>query len=364
MRYTTFGSKSGLRVSELGLGTSNFGTKWATGTDKAGSLAILDRFGKAGGTFIDTADTYQQGDSELYLADFLANDRDHFGVASKFTFGTAGQTGVGKTGNSRKAMKQSLEATLRRLSTDFLDLYWVHSPDFVTPIDEVVEGLDDLVRAGKILYGGLSNFPAWQVAEAVTASRAFGRNPIIGTQFEYSLAARDGERDLIPMAESLGLGAALYSPLGGGLLTGKYRLSPEGRLTTLNSIIQREDTQLKTAVVDTLLALSAETGLEPAVLAIAWLRARNVRSATALVAIVGPRTLAQLDSYLAALEVELEDEHYRRLDEASRPVLGIPHDSGIETRNAVLGGIAAGFVLPAGPRAVPAARADEGAHGA
>jgi len=347
MRYTTFGGRSGLRVSEYALGTSNFGTSWGTGADKPASKLVFDRFAEAGGTFIDTADTYQQGDSEKYLADFLATDREHFAVASKFTFGTAGQTGVSKTGNSRKTMRLALEKTLLRLGTDYVDLFWVHSPDFVTPVEEITEALDDFIRAGKILYGGLSNFPAWQVAEAVTASRARGRNPIVGAQFEYSLAARDGERELIPMSESLGLGVAMYSPLGGGLLTGKYRQSSEGRLTTMNAIIQREDTPQKTAVVDELLAVSSELGADPAVVAIAWLRARNNRASTSLVTVIGPRTVPQLDSYLSALSVELSDDHYRRLDAVSAPLLGIPHDSGRETAAAVLGGADVDFFAPA-----------------
>ena len=351
MRYTTMGAGSGLRVSEYALGTSNFGTKWATGADLSASKEIFDGFAEAGGTFIDTADTYQQGDSETYLADFLAADRDHFVVASKFTYGTAGQTGISKTGNSRKNIVRSLEATLTRLGTDYLDLYWAHSPDSITPIDEITDTLDDLVRAGKILHGGLSNFSAWQVAQAVASTRARGRNPIVGAQFEYSLAARDGERDLIPMAESLGIAAAFYSPLGGGLLTGKYRASAEGRLTTLNSIIQREDSAQKTAVVDTLLAISAETNTPAAVLAIAWLRARNARSRTSLITIIGPRTTAQLASYLEALDVELTDDQYLRLNEVSAPALGIPHDSAASTLNGVLGGALTDFVRPDGRQA-------------
>ncbi|MEV4343277.1 aldo/keto reductase [Actinoplanes sp. NPDC049596] len=342
MRYTTFGNRTGLRVSELALGTSNFGTKWATGADEPASARIFTAFAEAGGTFIDTADTYQRGESETYLAKFLAADREHFTLASKFTFGTAGQTGVAMTGNSRKTMRYALESSLNRLGTDYLDLYWVHAPDFVTPLDEITEALDDLVRAGKILHGGLSNFPAWQVSAAVPAR---GRTPIIATQFEYSLAARDGERDLLPMAEHLGLGAAIYSPLGGGLLTGKYRHSSEGRLTTLNSIIQREDSAQKTATVDELLAISAETGTEPAVLAIAWLLERGRRSSTAVVPIIGPRSTEQLDAYLRSLDVQLADEHYQRLDEVSAPILGIPHDGSRATLSAVLGGRPANFQI-------------------
>ncbi|GAA2575957.1 aldo/keto reductase [Winogradskya consettensis] len=335
MKYTTFGRRTGLRVSEIALGTSNFGTSWPTGADEATSARIFTAFADAGGTFIDTADTYQQGDSETYLAKLLASDREHFTLASKFTFGTAGQAGVSKTGNSRKTMRHALESSLKRLNTDYLDLYWVHAPDTVTPLDEVVDALDDLVRAGKILHGGLSNFPAWQVSAAVAGRH---RTPIIATQFEYSLAARDGERDLLPMADSLGLGTAVYSPLGGGLLTGKYRTSSEGRLTTMNSIIQRENNAQKTATVDELLAISDETGTEPAVLAIAWLLERARRSTTAIIPIIGPRTPAQLDAYLKALDVTLAATHYARLDTVSAPTLGIPHDGLPAILDTVLGG--------------------------
>ncbi|WP_250032357.1 aldo/keto reductase [Paractinoplanes maris] len=342
MKYTTFGNRTGLRVSEIALGTSNFGTRWGTGADEATSARIFTAFAEAGGTFIDTADTYQQGESETYLATLLAADRDHFVLASKFTFGTAGQTGVSKTGNSRKTITYALESSLKRLNTDHLDLYWAHAPDSVTPLDEVVDTLDDLVRAGKILHGGLSNFPAWQVSAAIAGHQ---RTPVIATQFEYSLAARDGERDLLPMAEHLGIGAAVYSPLGGGLLTGKYRTSAEGRLTTMNSIIQREDTAQKTATVDELLTIGRQTGIEPAVLAIAWLLERGRRSATAIVPIIGPRTPDQLDAYLKALAVPFDQDQYERLETVSAPALGIPHDGAHAIRDSVLGGQGNNFII-------------------
>lgn len=344
MKYTTFGNRTGLRVSELALGTSNFGTRWGTGADEPSSAEIFHRFAEAGGTFIDTADTYQRGESETYLGRLLRKDREQFTLASKFSFGTDGQTGVTKTGNSRKTMRLALDRSLQRLDTDYLDLYWAHSPDSVTPVEEIIDTLDDLVRAGKILHGGLSNFPAWQVSAAVASSTGFGRTPIVGAQFEYSLAARDGERDLLPMAEGLGLAAAVYSPLGGGLLTGKYRNSSAGRLTTLGTIIQREDSPQKTAVVDELLAISEEIGSEPAATAIAWLLERGRRSATTVVPIIGPRTTGQLETYLRAIDVILDDEHYTRLDRASAPVLGIPHDGAAASMETLLGGDLKAFV--------------------
>ena len=289
------------------------------------SKVIFERFAEAGGTFIDTADTYQQGESETFLKEFLAADREHFTVASKFSYGTAGQTGFSKTGNSRKTIRHALDRTLTRLGTDYVDIYWAHSPDFLTPIEEIVEALDDLVRAGKILAGGLSNFPAWQASSAVVHALANGRSPIVGVQFEYSLATRDGERDLIPMADHFGLAAAMYSPLGGGLLTGKYRQSADGRLTTMNSIIQREDTTQKSAVVDELLAIAEETGATPAELSIAWMLARGAQLSTTAIPIIGPRTIEQLDSYLKALDVTLTSDQFDRLSLVSAPELGIPH---------------------------------------
>ncbi|GAA0938304.1 aldo/keto reductase [Kribbella koreensis] len=338
MRYTTFGRRTGLRVSQYALGTSNFGTRWPTGADEESSRQMFEVFAEAGGTFLDTADTYQFGESETLLGRFLAGRRDHFVVASKYSHASVPNGGLLETGNSRKTMVRALEASLRRLDTDYLDLYWVHSPDFVTPIEEIVSTLDHLVQQGKILHGGLSNFPAWRIARGATLADLRGSASLIGAQFEYSLAARDAERELLPMTEGLGLGSTLYSPLGGGLLTGKYRHSKEGRLTTMNSIIQREDTDQKTAVVDEVLAVATERGEKPSRVAMAWLNQRARRSSTAVVPVIGPRTTDQLDDYLAALEITLTSEQYDRLEKVSTPPLGIPHDGARQTTNAVLGG--------------------------
>lgn len=347
MQYTTLGRRTGLRVSEVALGTANFGTTWATGAERAVAKEMFDRFADAGGTFIDTADVYQFGESESLLGDFLAGQRDHFVVASKFAQGAIGGAGVGQTGNSRKVLTRALEDSLRRLRTDYLDLYWVHWPDFVTPVEEIVETFDVLIAQGKILHYGLSNFPAWRVARAATLAEGRASSALVGVQFEYSLAARDGERDLLPMAEALGLGALLYSPLGGGLLTGKYRRGSEGRLTTLQSVIQREDTSQKTAVVDELLAVAGGAGVAPSRVAMAWLLRRARRAGTAVVPIIGPRTVAQLEDYLSALEFEMSDEEYDRLDRISGPDLGIPHAGALGSLPGLLGGAAARFRRPA-----------------
>lgn len=336
MRYMTFGRGTGLRVSEYALGTGNFGTRWGAGADPAESRRMFDRFAEAGGTFLDTSDVYQAGEAESLLGDCLRAERERFVVATKFTNG-AGKPHVSTTGNSRKNMVQSLEASLRRLGTSYVDLYWAHFPDAVTPVDEIVSAFDDLVRAGKVLYAGFSNFPAWRVARAATVAELRGWAPIVGVQTEYSLVSRTADRDLLPMAEAFGLGVALWSPLGGGLLTGKYRHSKEGRLTDWNGRATHvEDTAQKSAVIDAVLAVSQETGATPAQVAVAWMR--SLTSSTAYVPVIGPRNVGQLDEYLGALDVTLSPAQLEKLEEASAVSLGSPHEANVRWANAVLGG--------------------------
>ncbi|GAB2830377.1 aldo/keto reductase [Actinocorallia aurea] len=349
MRYTTFGRRTGLRVSEYALGTANFGTGWGAGAEPDEARRIFDRFAEAGGTFLDTADVYQVGESEQLTGEFVSADRDHFVLGTKFSLGASPHPDVSRTGNSRKNMVASVEASLKRLGTDHIDLLWVHFPDQLTPIEEILRGLDDLTASGKIHHAALSNFPAWRVARAVTLADLKDWAPLVGVQVEYSLVERTADRELLPMAESLGLGAALWSPLGGGLLTGKYRSSAEGRLSDLGAVIHTEDTGQKTAVVDTVLAVAQETGATPAQVSIAWLRERAARSATALVPIIGPRNLAQLDGYLDALDVALAPEQFDRLSEVSRVPLGIPHEGIGFTLNGIQGGAADRFATPAPP---------------
>jgi len=349
MRYQTFGRTNGLRVSEYALGTGNFGTRWGTRGDPAEAARILDRFADAGGNLVDTAESYQNGESEEIVGGLLEKRRDRFVLATKFANGVDAPAGVLGTGNSRRAMVRAVEGSLRRLRTDWIDLLWVHFPDDVTPAEEIVRALDDLVRSGKILYGGLSNFPAWRTARAVTLASAAGLVPIVGVQHEYSLVERSADRDVLPMAEALGLGVALWSPLGGGLLTGKYRKSPEGRLTDWQRLVHVEDSTQKTAVVDTLLAVAAAVGAPPAQVAIAWLRARADRSGTALVPVIGPRTDAQLTDYLGALSVRLDDAQFARLDEVSRVAPGQPHESVAAIAQHLVGGPDVDFRHPAIP---------------
>jgi aryl-alcohol dehydrogenase-like predicted oxidoreductase len=243
-------------------------------------------------------------------------------------------------------MVRSLEGSLKRLKTDRIDLYWVHHQDGVTPIEETLRGLDDLVSSGKILYAGLSNFPAWRVARAHTIAEQRGWAPVTGIQVEFSLVERSADRELLPMAEALGLGVTLWSPLGGGLLTGKYRVSDAGRLTDWDRLVHTEDSAQKTRTVDEVLAIADELDVPPAQVAMAWLRDRDARSSTALVSIIGPRSVAQLDDYLAALDVTLTREQADRLDAVSAPALGVPHELALAQRQVMLG---SDFAFPAAP---------------
>jgi aryl-alcohol dehydrogenase-like predicted oxidoreductase len=334
MRYTIFGRSTGLRVSTLALGTGAFGTAWGYGAEPEEARRIFEGYAQAGGNFIDTADSYQFGQSESLLGDFLASTRDDFVLATKYSLGASAGAGPLATGNSRRAMIQSVEQSLRRLKTDRIDLYWVHMADGMTPIHEVVRGLDDLVRSGKILYAGLSDFPAWQVSQAATLADLRGFAPIAGLQIEYSLVERTPDRELLPMARDLGLGTVTWSPLGGGLLTGKYRRGETGRKTEWKRLIHDEDSAQKTAILDTLEAVARETGAAAGHVAIAWIVAKG------LIPILGPRSRAQLDDNLAAAALTLDIGQIRRLDEASAVSLGFPHAllGSVEIRRQLTGG--------------------------
>ncbi|TBW09854.1 aldo/keto reductase [Azotobacter chroococcum] len=339
MRYMTFGRNTGLRVSELALGTGNFGTGWGYGTERDEARRVFDGYVEAGGNFIDTADIYQFGQAETLLGEFIASDRERFVVASKYGLGASPDAGVSRTGNGRKNMVRSLEDSLKRLGTDYLDLYWAHTADGVTPLEEILRAFDDLLRAGKILHAGLSNFPAWRIARADLLAELRGWAPLAGIQFEYSLAERSAERELLPMAEALGLGAALWSPLGGGLLTGKYRAgTTEGRLSGLGTLVRTENSPRETAILDALQAVATELKASPTQVAIAWLRERAARSSTSLIPILGPRTREQLDATLGALQLAPSAEQLARLEAASTVAPGTPHEQIAGQLPAVLGG--------------------------
>ncbi|WP_122315733.1 aldo/keto reductase [Pseudomonas cichorii] len=312
MNYKTFGN-TGLSVSELALGTGNFGTGWGYGADPDTSKAIFNAYAEAGGNFIDTADTYQFGQSEELLGSLLEGRRDNFVLATKFTNGAAASNNRLATGNSRRALVTSVEASLKRLKTDRIDLYWAHHPDGVTPIEEIVRGFEDLARAGKILYAGLSNFPAWRLSRAVTLAELTHALPIAAAQFEHSLVHREPEADLFQASNALGLGVVTWSPLGGGMLTGKYRQGEKGRAEGFGGkVFQAENSAQRTLILDTVLEIAGEHGVSAGQVAIAWAGTHGA------VPIIGPRSGQQLADNLGALSVKLSHEQVGKLDMVSR----------------------------------------------
>jgi aryl-alcohol dehydrogenase-like predicted oxidoreductase len=327
MKYTTLGRKSGLRVSELALGTGNFGTGWGHGAEPAEAKKIFDLYVNEGGNFIDTANVYQSGQSEQLLGDLIAADRDHFVLATKYTNGTDSNARVSEKGNSRKNMMRAVEESLKRLKTDHIDLYWAHISDGMTPMEEILRGFDDLVSAGKILHAGLSNFPAWRIARADLLAEMRGWAPIVAIQTEYSLAERSAERELLPMAEALGLAITTWSPLGGGFLTGKYReQTSETRLEKLGMLVHTETTEKDTLLINTLFEVAKETGASATHIAVAWLMHQAKQSSTTLIPILGSRTAEQLNATLGALEVALDTQQIERLEAASQVSMGVPHE--------------------------------------
>src|SRR5580700_11691 len=235
MRYRLLGH-SGLRVSEICLGTMTFGEDWGWGSSKDEARKMYDAYREAGGNFIDTANLYTMGTSEKFVGEFIRTHRAEVVLATKYTNAAPGKD-PNAGGNQRKNMVQAIEASLKRLGTDFIDLYWLHIWDQLTPVEEVMRGFDDLVRAGKVLYAGVSDAPAWWIAQANTLANLRGWTPFVALQIEYSLIERTVERELTPMAKSLGLGITAWSPLAGGVLTGKYHEktpAQDGRLATAN----------------------------------------------------------------------------------------------------------------------------------
>lgn len=339
MKYKVFGRNSGLRVSELALGTGNFGTGWGHGAEPEEAKKIFDRYVNAGGNFFDTANVYQGGESENLLGDFIAADRDQFVVATKYTNATEAGAGISRTGNSRKNMVHAVEESLKRLKTERIDLYWAHISDGVTPMEEIMRGFDDLVSSGKILYAGLSNFPAWRIARAELMADLRGWSPLVAIQIEYSLAERTPDRELIPMAEALGLAITTWSPLGGGFLTGKYRENADNsRLSKLGMLVHTEKSEKETLLLDTIFTIAIELETTPTHIAIAWLLDKAASSTTAIIPILGSRTAAQLNATLGALNVVLTQNQVERLDFASAVSLGVPHEQINSSFKSISGG--------------------------
>ncbi len=325
MRYKLMG-RSGLRVSELCLGTMTFGEEWGWGSSREASKEVFEAFAEAGGNFIDTANHYTGGTSERYLGEFVAADRDHFVLATKYTLnGLPEDPNAG--GNHRKSMVRAVEASLERLGTDHIDLYWVHAWDFVTPVDELMRALDDLVRAGKVLYVGVSDAPAWAVARANTLADLRGWTPFVGLQIQYSLVERTPERDLLPMARELDIAVTPWGILGSGVLTGKYS-SEDARSGGDDTRFANSEwggaylTGRNLAIAAEVGEVAGELGCTPSQVSVAWLLSRP----GVVVPILGARTLSQLRDNLGALEVLLGPEQRKRLDGISHVDLGFPHD--------------------------------------
>ena len=312
MQYQLLG-KSGLRVSELCLGTMTFGNDWGWGADRDESRRIFDLFAGAGGNFIDTSCNYTNGTSEKFVGEFTASDRDHFVIATKYSL-TERKDDPNFGGNHRKNMRRSVEGSLRRLATDHIDLLYLHMWDYMTPIDEVMRSLDDLVAAGKILYAGISDTPAWVVSAANVAAELRGWTRFIAYQGEYSLASRAPERDILPMTAAFGLTFLAWGLLEGGELTGKYnKPSDEPRCS-------KDTTERIKGIASEVTALAAQLDCTPSQVALAWARQGPYR----IPPILGARTLAQLRDNLACLQVDLTADHIARLSAASPIDLGFP----------------------------------------
>jgi aryl-alcohol dehydrogenase-like predicted oxidoreductase len=323
LKYRLLGN-SGLRVSEAALGAMTFGEEHGWGSGKDEARQVYDAFREAGGNFIDTANFYTNGTSESFLGEFMKDHRQSMVLATKYSNAGPG-TDPNAAGNHRKNMMQAVEASLRRLQTDYIDLYWVHIWDQITPVEEVMRGLDDLVRQGKVLYVGISDAPAWWIAQANTLAKLSGWSSFIGLQVEYSLIERTVERELVPMAQALNLGFTAWSPLASGVLTGKYHGhgSPEqGRMKSEMMKVFMPEPQRAGRVVAAVKAVSDQTGRGLAQVALAWLRYRPVP----VIPIIGARRLSQLQDNLASFNLTLSVEQVKALDEASQIDLGFPYD--------------------------------------
>lgn len=318
MKHRLLGT-SGLRVSEVALGTMTFGEEWTNGTSRDEARAIYDAYRAAGGNFVDTANVYTQGTSERLVGELVADHRASVVIGTKYTCTeTTGDANAG--GNHRKNMMQAVEASLRRLQTDYIDVYWLHVWDRMTPVDEVMRAFDDLVRQGKVLYVGISDSPAWWVARANTLAELRGWSRFVGLQIEYSLIERSVERELIPMAQALGIGVVGWAPLAGGVLSGKYAVggAAGGRYQYGVDRSSRAGERVD-RITGTLAHIAAELGRTPAQVAIAWLRHRPV------IPILGARRAAQIEENLAALDVTLAPAQLAALDDASAIDLGFPY---------------------------------------
>jgi aryl-alcohol dehydrogenase-like predicted oxidoreductase len=330
MNYKLLG-RSGLKVSELCLGTMGFGKEWNWGADKETSFQIMEAFANAGGNFIDTANRYTDGTSEKFIGEYIANNRDHFVIATKYSLHD-NLTNVNASGNNRKNMMRSVEESLKRLNTEFIDLLYLHIWDNLTPIDEVMRGLDDLIRQGKVNYIGISDTPAWVISRGQTLSELMGWSQFIALQVEYSLLQRTPERELIPMAKHYQMTVTPWAPLAGGALTGKYLKGDKGRLPENSKRLDER----AVAITQTVISIADEMGCSPAHVALKWTMQQGFSS----IPIIGATKVAQLEDNIKSLEINLNTEQIDRLNAVTKIELGFPGDFFNEegVRNVTFGG--------------------------
>jgi aryl-alcohol dehydrogenase-like predicted oxidoreductase len=345
--YYTLG-KSGLRVSRLALGAMTFGTEWGWGADETTARQLFNTYVDAGGNFVDTADLYTNGTSETWVGKFIAerNLRDRLVIATKFSYNAEpGNPNTG--GNGRKNMLRAVEGSLKRLGTDYIDLYLLHTWDTITPAEEVMRTLDDLVRSGKVRHIGLSDTPAWYAARAQTLADWRGYEPISTLQLEYSLVERNIEREFVSLGRELDLGIMVWSPLASGLLSGKYKpsegsYSGEGRLETVKGISNpafQKFSDRNWAIVTELEQVAQELGHSMAQVAVNWVANRPGVASV----IIGATKLAQLKDNLQALEFDIPLELVNRLENISQPVAQFPDSFfGNEIQGMIHGGVMVG----------------------
>lgn len=322
--YVTLGN-SGLRVSPLCLGTMTFGKDWGWGSTVEESCDVLETYMDQGGNFLDTANLYTRGHSEKIIGDYIRKSvrrRDQLVIATKF-FGNLYTGDPNGGGASRKSVFQACDNSLRRLQTDYIDLYWLHCWDRFTPIEETMSALNDLVSSGKVRYIGFSDTPAWKAAQAQMIARARGWAPIIALQIEYSLIERTVEGELIPMALEMGMGVTPWSPLKQGVLSGKYKREDAGTADPeRGDWVKAHLTERNFDIVEELVAVAGDLGASPAAVALAWL----LKKPGVASPIIGARTIEQLKDNFKSLTIDLSREHLDRLDKVSRPTLDFPAD--------------------------------------
>jgi aryl-alcohol dehydrogenase-like predicted oxidoreductase len=322
--------RSGLRVSPLSLGTMTFGVGGAWGSTDAEAKQMVDLYAEKGGNFLDTANFYGNGGSERVLSKLIAGRRDSLVIATKYTL-TMRPGDPNASGNHRKNMVRSVEDSLRRLETDYIDLLYLHMWDYRTPVEEILRAFDDLARAGKILYAGLSDTPAWQASRMQAIAELRGWIPLVALQILYNLTERTVERELIPMALEMGMGVLPWSPLAGGVLSGKYSKGDlTGKAAGLGASSSRKDINLATGrlsernleIAGVVAEVAREIGVTSAQVALAW----TLLNPAVVSPLIGARTPAQLTDNLAALDVSLSTAQLARLEAASRIEMGFPHD--------------------------------------